>query len=461
MGITVTELITEAYYDSSVVALRFETLQGYQLTDGLKWLNQILDDKTMDNGDIPYITQQYPLNAVPGQETYFIPNCISIDAITFYVSGNELGYNANNATPLPNSNPMVRYQMNYVDRNRYFGQPRAENINALPVSYTYERVQGGIKLWVYFPPQSNYLFHITGNFFMQNVTLNQDLTAQIATANLGAAYVTGAVGNLGVCTILGTGVLAAGEVVVNGIDLAGTYTSSLQFVNYINTGVITGVTAALVSNYVILSSATVSNTVTTLGTVGVNGLTFSNFSTTSGAASLSFSLGAVIEVGGLVINGVDLAGAYATPNTLVNYINTGIVPNVIASYDNFQFTLTSTLNTNILVVTDGAQSSTNNVSFEYFSTIGTIPLNQTYLPMGLDGFYTNYLEYQLAERICSKLNFGMPEEAATQLNRYRLNITSMAEPLDLTQQKVSCLGDVRGINYAAANIGRGYTVSGY
>src|SRR6478736_7465366 len=99
MGIKVTDLITEAYYDSSVVARQFETLQGYQLTDGLKWLNQILDDKAMDTGDIPYITQQYPLVGVVGQETYFIPNGVSIDAITFYIGS-------------------VRYSMQYVDRVR-------------------------------------------------------------------------------------------------------------------------------------------------------------------------------------------------------------------------------------------------------------------------------------------------------------------------------------------------------
>jgi len=33
----------------------------------------------------------------------------------------------------------------------------------------------------------------------------------------------------------------------------------------------------------------------------------------------------------------------------------------------------------------------------------------------------------------------------------------MAEPLDLVQQKINCLGDIRGINYAQANIGRGLT----
>lgn len=439
MGITVTKLITEAYYDSSVVARQFEQIQGYQLNDGLEWLNQILDDKAMDTGDIPYITQQYPLTGVVGQETYFIPNCISIDAIVFYIGS-------------------VRYSMTYVDRVRYFQQPRANNINALPVSYTYERVYGGIKLWVYFWPQQPFLFNITGNFFMQNVVLNQDLTSQIATANLGVPLVYGTPASLGACTIIGSGVLSAGEVIINGIDMADTYTTPAAFVARVNTGIILGVSATLSGTIVTLASNVPGSTITTLGTVVANGLTFANFSTTSGPLVQSFSQGGVLNAGGLVINGVDLAGSYPDAYALAATINSGIIPYVTASFDGMQFSLSSILNVSILVVTNGMQSSNVAFSFSYFSTTFGIPLNQTYLPMALDGFYSNLLEYQLAERICSKLNFTMPAEAATQLNRYRLSIGNISEPLDLTQQKVSCLGDTRAINYAAVNIGRGFTV---
>lgn len=439
--VTVTKLITEAYYDSSVVARQFEQIQGYQLRDGLEWLNQILNDKAMDTGDIPYITQQYPLTGVVGQETYFIPNCISIDAITFYIGS-------------------VRYSMTFVDRIRYFQQPRANNINALPVSYTYERVYGGIRLWVYFWPQQPFLFNITGNFFMQNVALNQDLTSQIATANLGIPLVYGLPANLGAGTILGSGILAAGEIVLNGVDLAGTYSTLSAFVNAINANATVAVSAFLSGTNVTLYPTATTVTMTTLGTVTSSGVTFANFSTTSGAASKTITEGGKINAGGLVINGVDLAGIYPTATQLAETINTGIIPYVTADFDGMYFTLSSILGVSILVETNGMQSSSTGFSFSYFSTTFGIPLNQTYLPMALDGFYSNYLEYQLAERICSKLNFTVPEAAAMQLARYRLSITGMSEPMDLTQQKVSCLGDTRAINYAAVNIGRGYTVSG-
>ena len=72
-----------------------------------------------------------------------------------------------------------------------------------------------------------------------------------------------------------------------------------------------------------------------------------------------------------------------------------------------------------------------------------------------------YLKFELAERDCQELNFSMPEEAAKKLASYRQSVTKMSEPLDLTAQIMSCLGDSRAINYAQANIGRGYTVSGF
>ena len=118
------------------------------------------------------------------------------------------------------------------------------------------------------------------------------------------------------------------------------------------------------------------------------------------------------------------------------------------------------LGNNIFVETNGTQTYANTVNFSKFSTTSTIPLNQTFASLWFDQFYINYLEYELAERICSKFNFTMPEEAAKQLERYRNSINALAEPLDLSIQKVSCLQSPRALNYAQANLGRGYTVSG-
>jgi len=346
MTITVTDVITEAYYDSSVVARQFETIQGYQLNDGLKWLNQLLGDKATDSGDIPYITQQYPLYGIVGQETYFVPGLIDIEAMVFYVGS-------------------VRYQMQYVDRIRYFGQPRANNINALPVSYTYERVFGGCNVWVYFWPQQPYLFNITGNFFMPTVSLNQDLTQPIANANLGQV------------NTIGTGTLATNQFLVNGVDLAGAY----------------------------------------------------------GTAQPAANLAAAIN------SGVPNVSATVTGNSVLS----------IASTVNGQ---------NILLSSSGVSNAPNYLTFSYFNTIGGVALNQTYFSQALDQFYIDYLEYQLAERICQKLNFEVPSGVANQLARYQLQISKMAEPLDLVCQKVSTLSGNRAINYAAVSLGKGWTTSG-
>lgn len=349
MAYPVTKLITESYFISGIVARQFEELQGYQLNDGLDWLNDVLGDRAMGVGNIAYIQQQYPFTGVVGQETYFIPNCIDIDTLVFYIGS-------------------VRYQMNYVDRNKYFGQPRANNINALPVSYTYERVPGGVMVWVYFWPQQPFLFNITGDFFMNSVSLNQDLMAQISNANLGTPYVFGA------------GTLTAGGLVINGIDMLGTYATIEALVTHINT---------------------------TLSTNNIN-------------VSASVTTG-----------------------------------------QNAQFMLTGILNTNITVATNATQAKGNCITFSYFNTTASIPLSQTYNAMSLDLFYINYLKYELSERECQELNFEMPVEAAKKLASYRQSVTKMAEPLDLTCQNMSVLGDSRAINYAAVNIGKGYTVSGF
>jgi len=351
MTFTVTQLITEAYKESSIVSRQFEDVQGYQLNDGLLWFNQLLGDKAMDTGDIAYLTQQYPFYGVVGQEKYFIPNLISIDALVFYIGTGTT----------PTGPTTVRYQMTYVDRNRYFGSARANGINALPVSYTYERVVGGCNIWVYFPPQQAFLFNVTGNFFLQNVTLNQDLQAPITSANLG------------IPNVIGPGNLTAGQLVVNGIDQVGTY---------------------------------------------------------------------------------------ATAQALATNITT-TVPSVVASIQDFEFILSSASGVPITLVTSGTLNAPvlGQITFENFSTLNGY-FSANYYAQYFDIFYLNYLEYQLAERLCQKFNMDVPPGVAKQLAVYQSSIAKMAEPLDLRQQKVSVLGDLRAINYAQANIGKGYTTSG-
>lgn len=71
MAYTTLQLINNAYYESGIVSRGFETVSGQQANDGLQFLNDLIADKTVENGLIPYY-QEYNFTAVTGQERYFI-----------------------------------------------------------------------------------------------------------------------------------------------------------------------------------------------------------------------------------------------------------------------------------------------------------------------------------------------------------------------------------------------------
>jgi hypothetical protein len=265
MSYSVLKLITNAYYLSGIVGRDFQTLSGSQLDTGLDVLNEILSDKTIETDMIPYWTTGFQWPSTIGQEKYFIPNLISVETLTFFIDS-------------------VRYNTCEVHRDAYFGSARASNINSLPFTWHQERALGGVNIFLYFFPQQNYTMEISGLFRLYDVTLNQqlDLTETVA--------------NLGVATVAGTGTFGAGQLVVNGVDLAGTYVNAAALVTYVNTGVIPHVTAALVgTEFHLIASAprfsvgSFNINVTTLGTEGnVNNLNFANFSTTTGPNNVTY-----------------------------------------------------------------------------------------------------------------------------------------------------------------------------
>lgn len=155
MAYTVTKLITNAYYLSGIVSRQFQTVSGGQLADGLDLLNDLLAEKTTDKGMIPYyssVTQ----NTVAGQEVYNIPDLISVSSVTFTLND-------------------VRYAMNQVGRDAYFGGARANNVQSLPYNFHVERTLGGANLYVYYLPDQVYPLEIWGLFRLASVALNQDL----------------------------------------------------------------------------------------------------------------------------------------------------------------------------------------------------------------------------------------------------------------------------------------------
>lgn len=342
MTYTTTQLITSAFYASGVVSRDFESLEGSQATDGLIWLNEILSELIVNETMVPY-GSVYEFDAVVGQEQYFIPDLIKVDTFTFLKDN-------------------VRYAMAFDKRNDYFGSPRTESINSLPFNWYFEKVPGGSNIYIYFLPDNTYSFTVRGIFRLKTVRLLTDLTARQTIANLGTA------------TVAGTGAFAAGELVINDVDLAGTYATPTALVNYINTGVIDGVTARL--------------------------------------SGLEFILESV---------------ANPTPKTI--YVNS-----------------------------NGTMGTTNNINFEEFSTINGVN-NQAYRTCELEQYYIAYLKYKLANKICAEYNFTVPQGVREQLDYHEGLIDKASRKMDLRNTVYSTLGGRRtSVNWGMANLGRGYTV---
>jgi len=155
MAYTVNQLISGAYYASGVVSREFETVSGSQVADGLGFLNDILGEKVVDEGMVPY-ESTFSITGVIGQEEYVVPDLIKIDTITFIKDN-------------------VRYAMQEQKRNQYLGSSRVESITSLPNTYFWEKELGGVRLYVYFQPDEAYPFTVHGISRLSSVSLGQDL----------------------------------------------------------------------------------------------------------------------------------------------------------------------------------------------------------------------------------------------------------------------------------------------
>lgn len=150
MPYTARELITKAYYKSGIVSRTFQSIGKSEITDGLTFLNDILAVEGSTGILIPYF-KEYSLNAVAGQEKYFIPNLITLETFTFNIG-------------------VVRYSMRTTARNKYFGSSRADNITSLPYEWHFERSLNGADLYIHFLPDQNYPMKIWGKFGLDEIT---------------------------------------------------------------------------------------------------------------------------------------------------------------------------------------------------------------------------------------------------------------------------------------------------
>lgn len=156
MTYTVTKLVTNAYSLANIVSRDFETLEGNQLDLGVELLNDVLGDKPVEEGMVPYQTND-TFTGVIGQEAYPIDDLISVDTVTYLIGD-------------------LRYPMRFVDKDRYFGLPKATGINTLPYWWTLLRNFGGATIYMWYAPSDTYTFEYTGIKRLAEVANNQDLS---------------------------------------------------------------------------------------------------------------------------------------------------------------------------------------------------------------------------------------------------------------------------------------------
>jgi len=157
MAYTAQKLIVKSLYRAGICSQGFRAPTDVEINEGLDSLNDLFAEKTVDNALNPYYTE-YPLTVSVGVESYFIPNLIEIETITFNLNA-------------------VRYGVRKTGRQKYFGSPRANNIKSLPFSWHLERELGGARLFLYWLPDQAYDFKLWAQFSLgsENV-LTTDLS---------------------------------------------------------------------------------------------------------------------------------------------------------------------------------------------------------------------------------------------------------------------------------------------
>lgn len=159
MVTTTTDLISQSFYLSGLVANELETVSGPQEKNGLFLLNKILAVKTANKRLIPYYTLT-TTTLVVGQEKYSFPRLLEVDPNTFAINN-------------------VRFSMQAMNRRAYFGMPRVNGLQSLPFIYHFEREFAGGSLYLYPTPNSTYPMVFMGKYSLNSVVQGQDLSLTI------------------------------------------------------------------------------------------------------------------------------------------------------------------------------------------------------------------------------------------------------------------------------------------
>ncbi len=159
MAYTALELINKSFYLSGQTSRGLEVVTGEQQSEGLDLFNALLAMKAADSKFVPYFSY-YTFETVALQESYFVPNILEMDTITFNLD-------------------VVRYPVQQQSRKDYFGTGRVDNVSSLPFNCRFERCKGGANILFYFLPDNTYQIKLYGKFWLSNVTLQTDLSTTL------------------------------------------------------------------------------------------------------------------------------------------------------------------------------------------------------------------------------------------------------------------------------------------
>ncbi|RKZ70520.1 MAG: hypothetical protein DRQ48_00810 [Gammaproteobacteria bacterium] len=88
--------------------------------------------------------------------------------------------------------------------------------------------------------------------------------------------------------------------------------------------------------------------------------------------------------------------------------------------------------------------------------LGSVDFNDD-LELTTELFYIDFIEFELARRLCVEYNFTIPDGVESELKRFYATMSKSMAPLDLSVQKLSTLQKRRqGDLYQDANLGKGW-----
>lgn len=155
MSYTVTQMISDAFFEAVIVARGAKTLTEENLATGLQYFNEVLGRTLIDEAIVPFY-KKHEFNLLENIESYDIPYLISVETFDFFLND-------------------VRFPLAKNDFRQYWGASKATNVDTLPNQYLCQRILGGAKASVSPNPSQTLPAVIWGTFGLTDATYNEDL----------------------------------------------------------------------------------------------------------------------------------------------------------------------------------------------------------------------------------------------------------------------------------------------